>query len=53
VQVSETTCLRNRDVFEAEPRGTVELKGGGLATTYLIRRHSTPPLSPEEGVAHR
>ena len=53
VQVSETTCLRIRDVFEAEPRGTVELKAGGLATTYLIRRHSTPPLSPEEGVAHR
>jgi len=53
VQVSETTCLRIRDVFDAEPRGTIELKGGGQATTFLVRRRPTTPTSPEERVADR
>jgi class 3 adenylate cyclase len=53
VQVSETTCLRIRDVFDAEPRGTIELKGGGRATTFLVRRRSTTPLSHEDRVGHR
>ena len=53
VQVSETTCLRIRDMFDAEPRGTLELKGGGQAMTFLVWRRPATPQSLEEQVADR
>jgi len=37
VQVSETVHLRLKERFDFEPRGTVELKGRGPMTTYLLR----------------
>jgi class 3 adenylate cyclase len=39
IQVSEETQRLTRDVFEYESRGTVELRGIGPMTTYLVSGH--------------
>jgi adenylate cyclase len=36
IQVTERTCERLRDRFELRPRGTIEVKGKGPMTTYLL-----------------
>jgi class 3 adenylate cyclase len=36
VQVTEETCRRLRDWFTFEPRGTIDIKGLGPTTTYLL-----------------
>jgi class 3 adenylate cyclase len=47
VQVSETTWLRVRDAFEAEPREAVEIKGWGQVATFLVRRRPTAVASED------
>lgn len=37
VHVSESTAERVRDAFEIEERGTIEVKGKGEMTTYVVR----------------
>jgi len=36
IQVTERTCERLHDRFELRPRGTIEVKGKGAMSTYLL-----------------
>jgi class 3 adenylate cyclase len=40
VQVSETVFDRLKERFAFEPRGTIELKGRGPLTTYLLKEEA-------------
>jgi Adenylate and Guanylate cyclase catalytic domain len=51
IQVTERTYERLRDRYELAPRGTVEVKGKGQMTTYLLlnRRGNQVPARPHVG----
>jgi class 3 adenylate cyclase len=52
IQVSEETYALLRSDYECQPRGTVEVKGKGRMTTFvLVRRLVGVPSAPEAGKA--